>query len=175
MEKSVYMHNAIKYLDEAASDKRNGLPDDIFYFISRTTPLVNVDLLIKDKMGRILLSYRNDEYCGKGWHIIGGIVRFKETLFQRIQNTAINELGSIVAFEPKPVAILENIIENRENRAHHISFLYNCTVPENYVINNGSKRETDAGFLKWHKKFPDNIISCQISYKQYFESKGDSQ
>ena len=76
-----------------------GLPDEVFYYISRTTPLVNVDLLIKDENGRTLLSWRNDRYAGKGWHVPGGIVRFKETLETRVQKVAEIEVGVNISFE----------------------------------------------------------------------------
>ena len=47
------------------------------------TPVVNLDLLITS--GRqILLSWRNDRYCGQGWHIPDGCVRFKDRPEERI-------------------------------------------------------------------------------------------
>ena len=36
--------DAIRILDDLAGDPRTGLPEDLFLFISRMTPLVNVDL-----------------------------------------------------------------------------------------------------------------------------------
>lgn len=72
--------DAIGILDKQAPNPSSGLPDELFFYISRVTPMVNVDLLIKDEDGRTLLSWRNDQYAGKGWHLPGGIVRFKETL-----------------------------------------------------------------------------------------------
>ena len=72
--------DAIGVLNKQVSNSSAGLPDELFYYISRITPLVNVDLLIKDESERTLLSWRDDQYCGKGWHVPGGIVRFKETM-----------------------------------------------------------------------------------------------
>ncbi|MCL2272308.1 MAG: hypothetical protein FWC19_05830 [Treponema sp.] len=37
---------ACKFLDAQIADKTTGLPDEISYFTSRATPLVNVNLLI---------------------------------------------------------------------------------------------------------------------------------
>lgn len=43
--------------------------------------MVNVDLLIKNvSSNETLLTWREDEYYGPGWHVPGGIVRFKETI-----------------------------------------------------------------------------------------------
>jgi hypothetical protein len=80
--------DAISVLVKRVPDPSRGLPEEIFYYISRTTPLINVDLLIKDEKGRTLLSWRDDAYAGKGWHVPGGIVRFKESLETRIRRVA---------------------------------------------------------------------------------------
>src|SRR5208283_5853271 len=96
---------SIATLVEAVPEPSLGLPDSVFYYISRTTPLVNVDLLIKDEKGRTLLSWRNDQYAGMGWHIPGGIVRFKETLETRVQKVAEAEIGTAVQFNPTPIAL----------------------------------------------------------------------
>ena len=71
--------DAIAFLEKEVPNPSAGLPDELFYYISKTTPLVNVDLLIKDENGRILLAWREDPIAGIGWHIPGGIIRFKET------------------------------------------------------------------------------------------------
>src|SRR4030042_2731238 len=74
---------AIAALDRQVPNPSAGLPEELFLYISRTTPLVNVDLLIKDENGRTLLAWRDDQYSGKGWHVPGGIGRFKEPLERR--------------------------------------------------------------------------------------------
>jgi colanic acid biosynthesis protein WcaH len=161
------MFEAIQFLDNNISNKTHDLPDEIFYFISRTTPLVNVDLLIRNRAGKFLLSWRDDEYAGRGWHIPGGIVRFKETLEQRIQKTAEQEIGITVQFYPIPLTIEQLIVPNMENRAHHISFLYKCTVPDTFVLSNSSKNKCDPGYLEWHDTCPINLIKIQECYRKY--------
>jgi colanic acid biosynthesis protein WcaH len=158
---------AVQFLDNSIPDKKLGLPDDIFYFVSRVTPLVNVDLLIKDESGRTLLTWRDDEYGGKGWHIPGSIVRFKETLEQRVLKCAKQELGTIVTFDPKPVNIEQCIVPELDNRAHHISFLYQCYIPDNYVPNNKNKKKTDVGYIEWHERCPDNLIRVHDFYRRF--------
>ena len=82
------IQEAIKYLEGQIVDPRVGLPSEIFYFITRLTPMVNVDLLIKDENGRSLLSWRDDKFSGSGWHIPGGIVRYKEKMKNRLNEVA---------------------------------------------------------------------------------------
>ncbi len=93
--------DAIAILDRQVSNPSAGLPDELFFFISRTTPMVNVDLLIKDENRRTLLAWREDSIAGTGWHIPGGIIRFKETFEQRIQKVAQLEVGiDHIQFDP---------------------------------------------------------------------------
>lgn len=158
---------AIDFLDSQAPNPKEGLPADIFYYISRTTPLVNVDLLIKDEKGRILLAWRDDQFSGTGWHIPGGIIRYKETFEERLQKVALKELGTKVDFEPNPITVRQIIIEGRKDRSHFISFLYLCHLNSSFEINNKNLKENQPGFLKWHDKCPANIIKCHEPYRQH--------
>ena len=107
-------------------DPAEGLGDQLFLAVAPLTPIVNVDILIVQE-GNILLSWRDDEQCGAGWHLPGGCVRLKETLEQRLHVCAKSELGTDVFCDMKPVLITENIEPKRDmGRTHFISFLYQC-------------------------------------------------
>jgi colanic acid biosynthesis protein WcaH len=47
---------AIDTIDSLIGDPRRGLPEDLFLFASRITPMVNVDLLIKNERSQALLT-----------------------------------------------------------------------------------------------------------------------
>jgi colanic acid biosynthesis protein WcaH len=158
---------AIEFLDKQVLDPSAGLPDEIFYYISRVTPLVNVDLLIKDERGRTLLSWRNDQYAGQGWHLPGGVVRFRETLETRVKKVAETEIGSPVEFNPNPIAI-NQIICNNKNRSHFISILYDCSLASDFVPQNKGLSSADAGYLKWHTGCPDDLLKFQEIYRKFF-------
>ena len=161
------IREAIAVLDEHVLDPSSGLPDEVFYYISRHTPLVNVELLIKDENNRTLLSWRNDRLCGQGWHIPGGIVRFKETLAKRIEKVAETEIGAPVTYDPAPVTIEEIILHDREIRGHFISFLYRCHLSGSFVPPNTDLSRYGAGFLKWHTSCPDDLLVFQDVYRTY--------
>ena len=95
---------AIKFLDKQIKNPSKGLPEELFFFTSRIVPLVNVDLLIKDENGRTLLSWRDDE-AGKGWHVLGGIIRFKETFAERLLKVAKTEIGRSVKLILSPLLL----------------------------------------------------------------------
>ena len=149
----------------------NGLPEDVFLAVSTLVPITNVDLLILDDNKRILLTRRSDHFFGDGWHIPGGCVRFKETMLERVQKTAINELGSDVTIEPNPIAVRDVIINtqrrsiaNNNYRAHHIAVLFKCHLPEDYVPENKNLNENSPGFIKWFDKLPSNLLQVHDVY-----------
>ena len=164
-----------KLQDVMAEEEVNpteGLPLDLFEFSTTLLPFVNVDLLILNEKNQILLSWRDDAHYGKGWQIPGGIIRMMETIEERIQKTAIREIGCKVDYDPNPIAVHENImreqragLENQLERAHNIALLYRCHVPDGYVIDNRELKDTDEGFLRWFDKFPENLLECHKALK----------
>src|SRR5689334_14043856 len=92
-------------IDGWAPEPEKGLPIELFRFLSRIMPLVNVDLLVRDEDLGTLLTWRHDENYGPGWHVPGGIIRYKETAEARILTTARAELGAEVTFDEEPIHI----------------------------------------------------------------------
>lgn len=160
------IHKVLKFLDKQILNPSLGLPEEVFFFISRLTPLVNVDLLIKEENGRTLLAWRDDQFTGKGWYVPGGIIRFKETMKERLEKVAETEIGAKVEFEPNPIAVNE-IILKRETRGHFISFLFKGCLQSSFIPKNKGLKETDAGYLKWHKSCPDNLLKTHKIYEAY--------
>jgi ADP-ribose pyrophosphatase YjhB (NUDIX family) len=149
-------------------DPSKGLPEDIFLFISGITPLVNVDLLIKNERNHTLLTWRDDDFYPAGWHIPGGIIRFKERIFDRIGAVAASELGARVRFNKEPLVIRETIHPSRRTRGHFISMLFECrlvTKPDKrWQYDKGNPK---AGQWAWHSKCPDNLISVHAMYRKF--------
>ncbi len=150
------------------TDPNKGLPEEVFLFLSKISPLTNADLLIHDKNNRILLAWRNDPWWGNGWHVPGGIIRVNETFEERIQRTAESELGTSVRFSSEPIEIKQIINPNLSTRSHHITLVFDCQVPDDYIIDNGSLKDKDTGFLAWHTNCPDSILKCHEFYRKYF-------
>lgn len=158
---------AIKYLEKQIKDPSQGLPKEIFLFVSRLVPMVNIDLLIKDEKDRTLLSWRDDQYAGTGWHVPGGIVRFKEGLETRIQKVIEKEIGTAAKVNPVPIAI-NQVICSHNTRGHFISLLYKCFVSGKFVPKNTGLKKTDNGYLMWHDSYPKNLVKVQQKmYKRF--------
>ena len=158
----------LNQLRKHIDDPTKGLPEEIFLFVSEITPMVNVDLLVRDEEGKVLLAWRNDPWYGSGWHVPGGIIRVKETYDDRIQRCAMQELHTQVLYNEVPLEIHPMVEMDFKERAHFFSFVYDCRVPQGYQIDNGTLDETDTGFLAWHIVFPDEMLRCHEFYRKYF-------
>ncbi len=159
--------SAIHTLSTIVKNPSVGLPESVFTFISSVTPLVNVDLLIKDETGRTLLSWRDDTYAGTGWHIPGGIVRFKETLETRVEKVAEQEIGIPLQYEPVPIAFHQAIYQERGIRGHFISFLFKCSLTKRFTPENDGLSPGERGYLKWHDCCPSNLVPVHEFYREF--------
>jgi ADP-ribose pyrophosphatase YjhB (NUDIX family) len=162
---------AVAFLDTSIPNPHEGLPHDVFLFVSRVTPLVNVDLLIRDGHGGTLLTWRDDGYDPPGWHVPGGIIRFKETISQRIRAVAATELGAEITHAPSPLAMNEAIHPSRPARGHFLSLLYECTLlsapDDNLRYEKGLPK---PGQWAWHKQCPNDLIPVHEMYRQMIQS-----
>lgn len=163
------IESAAERVLECVDNAKYGLPEPVFKLVSQLTPLVNVDLLIKDEKDRILLTWRADEFYGPGWHIPGGIIRFKESINHRILKVAQTELQCNVKFKSKPIIINEVMADNRNIRGHFISMLYECELTSKLnPENKANEKKPLHGQWLWHDKCPHDLISQHAIYSPYF-------
>ncbi len=158
----------IDSLESLIKNPSEGLPEEIFLFVTRITPIINVDLLIKNDQNHTLLTWRDDGYYPPGWHIPGGIVRYKETISDRINAVAASELGADIKFKKDPLSINEVIHPSRKNRGHFISLLYECRLMTSLDKNlRYEKGIPKPGVWAWHDKCPDDIIPVHEMYRKF--------
>jgi colanic acid biosynthesis protein WcaH len=168
MEAALKTADSIKHLESLIQDPTLGLPDEIFKFITRITPMINVDLLIRNRRNQTLLTWRDDGHYLPSWHVPGGIVRFRETISNRIQCVAANELGARVRHAGQPIKISEIIDSSRRYRGHFISLLYECrlvgTPDKDMEFRTGVPL---PGQWAWHDKCPKNLIPVHEIYRKF--------
>jgi colanic acid biosynthesis protein WcaH len=160
---------AFATLDDWVGEPSGGVPEEFFLFLSRYTPIINVDLLIQDERRRTLLTWREDETYGAGWHVPGGIIRFKESAEDRLRATARRELGTDVEFDAEPMAIVPYIDAARRERGHFIALVYQCRLlgppdPALAFIEGRPRRDQWA----WHQGCPEDLIAAQADYRRFF-------
>ena len=159
------MGKLLRHVRQTFGDARDGLPEDLFLFISELTPMINVDLLITNHQRETLLTWREDEFYGPGWHVPGGIIRFKETAATRIAKVAQHELGVTVENEDSPILVTEIMNPTRETRGHFISMLYRCTLKAALSADNEfSEVCPKNNHWRWFSVAPENLIYQQQMY-----------
>lgn len=155
---------------EHVKNAKEGLPLDVFYFVSQLTPLINVDLLIKNKQGQVLLTWREDQFYGPAWHIPGGIIRFKEKIEDRIEQVARLELGATVKYAAEPIHIRGLINNERDIRGHFISMLYLCELTSDPSEGKSYKADRPKqGEWAWHDKAPTNLLKVHESFRRFID------
>ena len=162
------LRRCIEALEAVAGDPRRGLPAELFRFVSRMTPLINVDLLIQDDRSRTLLTWRDDELFGVGWHVPGGIIRYKESAADRVRACGREELGADIAPDPAPLLVSEGI-RAQGTRGHHIALLFRCRLlsPPDEAKRAGANPPS-AGQWRWHDRCPPDLIESQAQYARCF-------
>ena len=184
------LNNMEAYIEQNDISPQEGLPQEVFLEVSSITPIPNVDLLLLNDKGKILLSWRDDIYYGKGWHLPGGCIRFKEKMLDRVHKTALKELGCDVLVDEEPIAIRDVIIDYKRStlddqnvRAHNVAVMFKCTLPHGCVIGEdyneqiasaaGDSAEVhQSGELKWFSRIPKDILPVHSVYNDVFTKYG---
>lgn len=148
------------------------LPEELFQFVSSVTPLVNVDLLIQDSpigKQRTLLTWREDDFY-RGWHLPGGILRFKEDFASRLNLVAKHELQSSIKSTSSIVEVNEKINPSRDIRGHFISILFRVTLTEEPPLHFHCEHleMPRHGQWAWHHTVPKDLLLQHEVYRKYF-------
>jgi colanic acid biosynthesis protein WcaH len=153
---------------QAVPDPTQSLPDPVFQFILKITPMINVDLLVRNEKGEHLLAWRKDEY-GEGWHVPGGIIRYKEPIERRIAAVAKGELAAEVAYSPLPV----DLRQLWHTRGHFISLLYLCKLSK--PVGNPSLWYAEGaprhGQLRWWRGVPADVYWVHNTYAEWLNGR----
>ena len=128
-----------------------GLPKPLFDALCRIVPFVACELIIKSEKG-ILLTWREDKWW-RGWHLPGGLFRYRESFEERIQATAWKELGVSIS----NYKFLFPLDYSQGKRAHCVSLIFLCET---------SMKPKDGKFFK---KMPKNIIGEHREYWKKLE------
>ena len=152
--------------------KGKPLGKELFEFCSSIVPAVNVKVLLVNSEGKYLLTWRDDEFYGPGWHIPGGVVRHKETLANRVKQVVKTECGYDEFFELPacPELAQEIFSEERCIRGHFISLLYTLRAVDVSISNS----LTGPG-RQFFSKVPQNlIVQRQQLYTSYLHENFNS-
>lgn len=164
----------VRLISFFSGDPKSGLSNFLFGLVCHLTPLVNVDLIARSPSGAVLLSWREDDNFGPGWHIPGGVIRLKELAVNRVVLVAKNEIQlDIDASKAKLVHLHEHVAMSKV-RGHGYSLLYEYPVSQSDVLkyeNFDAQKLYKNGDVVWHVSIPDLLIKEQVSLKNIIFSK----
>lgn len=132
-----------------------GLPQPVFDALCSVVPFVSCELVIIGEKG-ILLTWREDKWW-RGWHFPGGLLRYRESLAERIEKTVWDELGTGVNSQK----FLFTMDYYQSVRCHAVSLVFFCqttTIPKQG---------------KFFKKMPKNIIDAHKELWEKIKLKYD--
>ncbi len=72
------------------------LSDDDFLHVLRCTPLVSLDLVVRDAAGRVLVGWRSNAPARGSWFVPGGRIYKGETVARAFARITETELGRAV-------------------------------------------------------------------------------
>ena len=113
------------------------LNDSKFETVIQNTPLVSIDLIIRDKLGRVLLGKRNNRPAQGYWFVPGGRIRKNETLAQAFKRLTCAELDQeLLLGEACFLGVFEHLyadsIFDSEISTHYIALGYQLMVDTNF-------------------------------------------
>lgn len=75
------------------------LKDDVFRKVIESTPLVSIDLIVRNVSGQVLLGERNNSPAKGYWFVPGGRIYKNEKIADALQRISINEIGYPLSLE----------------------------------------------------------------------------
>ncbi|MBP0596693.1 GDP-mannose mannosyl hydrolase [Herbaspirillum sp. LeCh32-8] len=147
------------------------LPPDDFALVVDSTPLVSIDLIIRNAGGDVLLGHRRNRPAQDFWFVPGGRIRKNEALKDAIRRIARVELG-IAPQDWELLGAFDHIYDdNALGRAgintHYVALGCRCILPD------GSRITPDAQHaeLRWWPL--EELMASPLVHlntKRYFET-----
>lgn len=122
------------------------IPDKLYAKIKKLIPIFCVDLIVKNKKGKILLGKRTNAPLKEKWFLPGGRVLRNEIVYNAARRILKKELGS--EGNPKLVGFYEVFYPE----VHNIIALFEV------VISGKVKKDSQHSELKWVRTLPRDII-----------------
>jgi colanic acid biosynthesis protein WcaH len=117
------------------------LTSDTFATVIDATPLVSIDLLVRNAQGQVLLGYRDNKPAQHTWFVPGGRVRKSETIAEAFARLVSVELGLVWPLDeaefvgPYEHMYLDSALNREGLTTHYVVLAYTFTVPAEQPLN----------------------------------------
>lgn len=126
------------------------LPDETFKSIIQHTPLISIDLIVRNEKGEVLLGKRLNAPAKGYWFVPGGRVRKNETLddaFIRLVREELDIESGVTRADAKFLGIFEHFYKDcvfgGDVSTHYIVLVYEFTLEK---VNEIKKRNQHSKF-----------------------------
>ena len=118
------------------------LPDETFKSIIQHTPLISIDLIVRNEQGHVLLGKRVNAPAKGYWFVPGGRVRKNETLDDAFVRLVREELGiesGVTRADAKFLGVYEHFYDDNifddEVSTHYIVLAYKLMLGDDNILN----------------------------------------
>jgi colanic acid biosynthesis protein WcaH len=119
------------------NDTPTQLGPDEFSKVVKRTPLVSIDLIVKNSQGQILVGLRRNAPAKGFWFVPGGRILKDERIAQAFERIAYEEMGVHLAYENAEfVGAFEhlypdNFTQKQDFTTHYVVLAHRITIDEN--------------------------------------------
>jgi len=110
------------------------LDDERFLNVIDATPLVSVDLVVRNERGQVLLGKRINKPAQGFWFVPGGRIRKNEPVTEAIRRISSSELGTSIE-EVELLGVFDhiypgNFLDREGINTHYVSLGYGCRLSD---------------------------------------------
>ncbi|MHC4153502.1 MAG: GDP-mannose mannosyl hydrolase [Planctomycetota bacterium] len=140
--------------------------------VVKNAPLVSIDLVVKNRQGRILVGLRKNEPAKGYWFVPGGRILKDERITEAFERMAYDELGIRPAFEDaRFLGVFEhlypnNFTEKEDFSTHYVVLAYEIRTGE-AALNLPDEQHSEYKWLS--KESPDKEPNVHPYTKAYFD------
>jgi colanic acid biosynthesis protein WcaH len=150
------------------------LTSDTFATVIDATPLVSIDLLVRNAQGQVLLGYRDNKPAQHTWFVPGGRVRKSETIAEAFARLVSVELGLVWPLDeaefvgPYEHMYLDNALNREGLTTHYVVLAYTFTVPAEQPLNLKDQHAKSAWWSVAELLASENV---HVNTKAYFDAR----
>ncbi len=139
-------------------DNDHPLSQKEFDYIYSKVPRLTVEIIVKDKAGKIYLTQRAIEPCKDQWHLPGGTVRFGEPMLEAVKRIALRELA-IKVVEATNKSYIEYPSHYTRGLDSPVGIVFEVTKYTGKITTNA-----EAAKGGWFNQLPTNMHANQDTY-----------
>lgn len=146
------------------------LPDETFKSVIQHTPLISIDLIVRNEQGEILLGKRVNAPAKGYWFVPGGRVRKNETLDDALVRLVKEELGiesGITRADAKFLGVFEHFYDDcvfgRKVSTHYIVLGYEVFIEKLSIETLKSNQHENLRWFNYESLLSKDLIHKHLN------------